>query len=43
MTAQLLESQMHDERSQRLLPIVVTNAKRGAAFSQAGTLFLHEV
>lgn len=31
MTAQLLESQMHDERSQRLLPIVVTNAKRGAA------------
>lgn len=31
MTAQLLESQMHDERSQRLLPIVITNAKRGAA------------
>lgn len=31
MTAQLLETQLHDERSQRLLPIVVTNAKRGAA------------
>ncbi|MGL5922285.1 response regulator [Chroococcidiopsis sp.] len=31
MTAQLLESQMHDDRSQRLLPIVITNAKRGAA------------
>ncbi|MES1023839.1 response regulator [Gloeocapsa sp. BRSZ] len=31
MTAQLLETQLHDERSQRLLPILVTNAKRGAA------------
>jgi hypothetical protein len=31
MTAQLLETQLHDERSKRLLPIVVTNAKRGAA------------
>ncbi len=31
MTAQLLETQLHDERSQRLLPIIVTNAKRGAA------------
>jgi PAS domain S-box-containing protein len=31
MTAQLLETQMHDERSRRLLPIVITNAKRGAA------------
>ena len=31
MTAQLLETQLHDERSQRLLPIVVANAKRGAA------------
>jgi PAS domain S-box-containing protein len=31
MTAQLLETQLHDERSQRLLPIVITNAKRGAA------------
>lgn len=30
MTAQLLESQMHDERSRRLLPILITNAKRGA-------------
>lgn len=30
MTAQLLESQIHDERSKRLLPILVTNAKRGA-------------
>lgn len=31
MTAQLLETQLHDQRSQRLLPIVVANAKRGAA------------
>ena len=31
MTAQLLETQLHDERSQRLLPIVVANAKRGPA------------
>jgi hypothetical protein len=31
MTAQLLETQLHDERSQRLLPIIVANAKRGAA------------
>ncbi|PPS39975.1 PAS domain-containing sensor histidine kinase [Chroococcidiopsis sp. TS-821] len=31
MTAQLLETQLHDERSQRLLPILVNNAKRGAA------------
>jgi two-component system, cell cycle sensor histidine kinase and response regulator CckA len=30
MTAQLLESQIKDERSQRLLPILTTNAKRGA-------------
>ncbi len=30
MTAQLLQTQVHDERSQRLLPILVTNAKRGA-------------
>jgi two-component system, cell cycle sensor histidine kinase and response regulator CckA len=30
MTAQLLETQLHDERSQRLLPILITNAKRGA-------------
>ncbi|MFH7030134.1 MAG: response regulator [Heteroscytonema crispum UTEX LB 1556] len=30
MTAQLLESQLHDERSKRLLPILVGNAKRGA-------------
>jgi PAS domain S-box-containing protein len=30
MTAQLLESQLHDERSKRLLPIVINNAKRGA-------------
>jgi signal transduction histidine kinase/CheY-like chemotaxis protein len=30
MTAQLLESQLHDERSQRLLPILISNAKRGA-------------
>ena len=30
MTAQLLQTQLHDERSQRLLPILVTNAKRGA-------------
>jgi hypothetical protein len=31
MTAQLLETQLHDEQSKRLLPILVTNAKRGAA------------
>lgn len=30
MTAQLLETQYHDERSKRLLPILITNAKRGA-------------
>ncbi len=31
MTAQLLETQLHDQQSQRLLPILITNAKRGAA------------
>ncbi|MDP5337829.1 MAG: response regulator, partial [Nodularia sp. (in: cyanobacteria)] len=31
MTAQLLASQMHDERSRRLLPILISNAKRGAS------------
>ncbi|MBD2562898.1 MULTISPECIES: hybrid sensor histidine kinase/response regulator [Nostoc] len=31
MTAQLLESQVNDERSRRLLPILITNAKRGAS------------
>ncbi|MBD2604251.1 response regulator [Scytonema hofmannii FACHB-248] len=30
MTAQLLETQLDDVRSKRLLPILVTNAKRGA-------------
>lgn len=30
LTAQLLESQLSDERSKRLLPILVSNAKRGA-------------
>ncbi|MEA5595126.1 response regulator [Rivularia sp. UHCC 0363] len=30
MTAQLLETQLHDERSKRLLPILINNAKRGA-------------
>ncbi len=30
MTAQLLESQVDDERSKRLLPILINNAKRGA-------------
>ncbi|MGI2905051.1 response regulator [Tolypothrix sp. VBCCA 56010] len=30
MTAQLLETQLHDARSKRLLPILVSNAKRGA-------------
>ncbi|MCC5638866.1 response regulator [Nostoc sp. CHAB 5844] len=30
MTAQLLESQLQDERSRRLLPILTANAKRGA-------------
>jgi two-component system, cell cycle sensor histidine kinase and response regulator CckA len=31
MTAQLLESQLRDERSKRLLPILISNAKRGAS------------
>ena len=31
MTAQLLETQLHDDYSKRLLPILITNAKRGAA------------
>jgi len=30
ITAQLLETQLHDERSKRLLPILGINAKRGA-------------
>ncbi|MGB3651425.1 MAG: response regulator, partial [Rivularia sp. (in: cyanobacteria)] len=30
MTAQLLETQLDDERSKRLLPILINNAKRGA-------------
>ncbi|PHJ71651.1 hybrid sensor histidine kinase/response regulator [Nostoc linckia] len=30
MTAQLLEAQVNDERSRRLLPILIANAKRGA-------------
>lgn len=30
MTAQLLEPQMRDERSRQLLPILISNAKRGA-------------
>ncbi|WP_414564936.1 ATP-binding protein [Anabaena sp. CCY 9613] len=30
MTAQLLELHIHDERSRRLLPILLANAKRGA-------------
>ncbi|BBD64008.1 two-component hybrid sensor and regulator [Nostoc commune NIES-4072] len=30
MTAQLLEIQIADERSRRLLQILITNAKRGA-------------
>ncbi|MBL1203713.1 MAG: hypothetical protein FWK04_32755, partial [Nostoc sp. GBBB01] len=30
MTAQLLEAQVDDERSRRLLPILITNTKRGA-------------
>ncbi|MBF2063961.1 MAG: response regulator [Calothrix sp. C42_A2020_038] len=30
MTAQLLESQLKDERSKKLLPILISNAKRGA-------------
>ncbi|MBH8566439.1 response regulator [Nostoc sp. CENA67] len=30
MTAQLLETQIPDERSRRLLPMLITNAKRGA-------------
>ncbi len=31
MTAQLLAAQMQDERSRRLLPILISNAKRGAS------------
>jgi len=30
MTAQLLESQLKDERSRKLIPILISNAKRGA-------------
>ncbi|NMG20472.1 PAS domain-containing protein [Brasilonema bromeliae] len=30
LTAQLLQTQLYDQRSQRLLPILVNNAKRGA-------------
>ena len=30
MTAQLLQTQLHDERSKRLLPILTANAQRGA-------------
>ncbi|HAJ63141.1 MAG TPA: hybrid sensor histidine kinase/response regulator [Cyanobacteria bacterium UBA8543] len=30
MTAQLLETQLHDQQSKRLIPILITNAKRGA-------------
>jgi two-component system, cell cycle sensor histidine kinase and response regulator CckA len=30
MIAQLLESQLHDERSRKLIPILIANAKRGA-------------
>ncbi|KAB8335779.1 response regulator [Scytonema tolypothrichoides VB-61278] len=31
MTAQLLESQLNDQRSKKLLPILISNAKRGAS------------
>lgn len=31
MTAQLLETQLHDDLSKRLLPILISNAKRGAS------------
>jgi PAS domain S-box-containing protein len=31
MTAQLLETQLHDKYSKRLLPILIANARRGAA------------
>jgi two-component system cell cycle sensor histidine kinase/response regulator CckA len=31
MTAQLLETQLHDDYSKRLLPILITNARRGAS------------
>lgn len=31
MTAQLLETQLHDDYSKRLLPILISNARRGAA------------
>jgi two-component system, cell cycle sensor histidine kinase and response regulator CckA len=31
MTAQLLETQLHDDYSKRLLPILIANARRGAA------------
>jgi PAS domain S-box-containing protein len=30
MTAQLLESQLQDERSRKLIPLLISNAKRGA-------------
>lgn len=31
MSAQLLETQLHDDYSKRLIPILITNARRGAA------------
>ncbi|MGB5963709.1 MAG: response regulator [Coleofasciculaceae cyanobacterium] len=31
MTAQLLETQLHDDYSKRLLPILISNARRGAS------------
>ncbi len=31
MTAQLLETQLHDDYSKRLLPVLIANARRGAA------------
>ncbi|HEY9892044.1 MAG TPA: response regulator [Candidatus Sericytochromatia bacterium] len=31
MTAQLLETQLHDDYSKRLLPVMIANARRGAA------------
>lgn len=31
MTAQLLETQLHDDYSRRLLPILISNARRGAS------------
>ncbi|MBK1987072.1 response regulator [Sphaerospermopsis aphanizomenoides BCCUSP55] len=41
MTAQLLETQVKDERSRQLIPILITNAKRGANLVKQVLSFAH--